>query len=213
MAVANRQRKGQKRKTHGQSYGPEYQAWKGIKRRCLNAKAKNYHHYGGRGITVCDAWRDSFAAFFAYVGPRPSPKHSIDRYPDNNGNYEPGNVRWATQSQQCRNTRANRQVEYRGERMPLVALAERTGIEFNTLKNRIASWGVGEAVATPPPSSQFGQNRGEHAGSAKLTAAQVVNIRAKAAAGATLAALAKEFGVTDGCIRKIVTRKTWRHLP
>ncbi len=84
---------------------PEYALWISIKQRCFN---RNYHHYvdyGGRGITVCKAWKDSFDTFFLAIGRRPSPDHSLDRFPDNDGNYEPGNVRWATRSQQQRNKR------------------------------------------------------------------------------------------------------------
>ncbi len=82
---------------------PEYSAWVSMKNRCLNPRAHNYRRYGGRGITICREWIDNFAAFFAYVGPRPSAQHSIDRFPDNNGNYEPGNVRWATAKEQTNN--------------------------------------------------------------------------------------------------------------
>ncbi len=84
---------------------PERTAWENIKQRCYNPHNPVFRHYGGRGIVICDQWRDSFKVFFADVGPRPSARHSIDRFPDNNGNYEPGNVRWATQKDQLRNSR------------------------------------------------------------------------------------------------------------
>lgn len=70
--------------------------------RCTRAKNRAYNRYGGRGITVCQEWRDSFEAFLRDVGPRPSASHSIDRI-NNEGNYEPGNVRWATWSTQRHN--------------------------------------------------------------------------------------------------------------
>jgi hypothetical protein len=85
---------------------PLYQTWMDMKRRCLNPKRASYKNYGGRGIRVCQEWLDSFRAFADYLGPKPSPDHSIDRI-DNNGHYEPGNVRWATASQQMQNTRVS----------------------------------------------------------------------------------------------------------
>ena len=84
----------------------EYKIWQGVIKRCTDAGADNWEYYGGRGITVCDRWRSSFPNFLADVGRRPSQKHSLDRYPDNDGNYEPGNVRWATPEQQMQHTRA-----------------------------------------------------------------------------------------------------------
>lgn len=77
-----------------------------MKTRCKYPNRKDYKWYGGRGITVCAEWIDNFAAFFACVGKRPSPSHSIDRI-DVNGNYEPGNVRWATPTEQVRNRRCS----------------------------------------------------------------------------------------------------------
>jgi len=95
---------------HGLARTPEHDIWCGMKQRCGNPNDSAYEYYGGRGITVFEEWRRDFMAFYNHVGPRPSPEHSIDRYPNNDGNYEPGNVRWATRSEQARNKRTPAQM-------------------------------------------------------------------------------------------------------
>lgn len=82
----------------------EYRAWQNMHRRCKYPSTHNYADYGGHGIRVCERW-SVFANFIADMGTKPSPKHSIDRFPDNDGNYEPSNCRWATASEQRRNQR------------------------------------------------------------------------------------------------------------
>lgn len=95
---------------HASKRTPEYKCWKGIMQRCENPKVKRFSDYGGRGICVCEKWRESFLDFFAYMGPKPSPQHSIDRI-NNDGNYEPTNCRWATASEQNKNQRKRRLPE------------------------------------------------------------------------------------------------------
>jgi hypothetical protein len=135
---------------HGHAGTPIYQIWLGIKHRCLNSNDRAFANYGGWGIAICDRWCDSFEAFLADVGPRPSPAHSIDRK-DNNGNYEPGNVRWATTEEQARNKRTNVWIEFDGSRRLVVDWAERLGISASTLHSRLKrpGWTVRDVITTP----------------------------------------------------------------
>jgi hypothetical protein len=116
--------------------------------RCENPNVHNYASYGGRGVRVCSAWRGDFAAFLAHVGRRPSPQHSIDRI-DNDGNYEPGNVRWATTAQQNRNQRDNLFVEVEGRRVLLKDAAETSGVPLTTARRRLSRGLPIEEVLSP----------------------------------------------------------------
>src|ERR1043165_874637 len=89
--------------SHGRYLTTEHLSWREAKQRCHNPKNTQFHRYGGRGIRMCDEWRRDFLAFLAHMGPKP-PGHTLDRI-NNDGNYEPGNVRWATPKQQANNRR------------------------------------------------------------------------------------------------------------
>jgi hypothetical protein len=132
-------------KTHGLSRTATYNTWRSMLARCDNATEPCFHNYGGRGISVCDAWR-SFDQFYADMGPRPSPSHSIDRI-NVDGNYEPGNCRWATASEQARNTRANRVVTHDGICAPLVTHCDRLGLSYQRVHQRLTrGWSVDRAL-------------------------------------------------------------------
>ena len=123
--------------------------WYGIIQRCYNPNSKAFRIYGGRGIQMCPEWRHSFETFLKDVGPRPSPLHSIDRI-DNDGDYEPGNVRWTTRREQNRNKQNTRYIEFRGRVMCLADWSEAVGLNASTIGHRLASgWSVERALTTP----------------------------------------------------------------
>lgn len=122
-------------KTHGATGTRVYRIWSQMWQRCTNPKNKKYHLYGGRGITVCQAWEE-FSAFAYVMGPRPSPAHTLDRI-DSNGNYEPGNVRWATQREQQNNRRDNRKFTVHGETLTLAEMGRRYGVNASLIGQRI----------------------------------------------------------------------------
>lgn len=131
---------------------PEYQPWASMIQRCRNKNVPRFSNWGGRGISVCERWMNSFEAFLEDMGPRPSMKHRLDRI-DNNGNYEPGNVRWATQSEQMRNTRRNVMIAYQGREACLADWSRTFGISAPTLKSRIQRLGTEKAMEMSDTSS------------------------------------------------------------
>lgn len=139
------------RQTKHGGYGtPEYTSWNSMKDRCRNSNNKKFCSYGGRGITVCKRWMDSFENFLGDIGNKPSPAHSIDRI-DVNGNYEPVNCRWATKKEQSRNRRNNRYEVFRGESRLLVELCEEVNIKYDLVLRRIdaLNWTLENALTVP----------------------------------------------------------------
>lgn len=122
---------------HGMTGTVIYGTWHAIRDRCNNPNLSSYENYGGRGIKVCERWLD-FQNFYDDISKLEhfgEEGYTLDRI-DNNGNYEPGNVRWANSKTQARNTRRNIIVEYEGEKMCLMDVAERSGIQYNVLWKR-----------------------------------------------------------------------------
>lgn len=146
--------------THGGTNHPMYQTWLGMKQRCSNPNHKDYHRYGGRGISVCPRWEKDFAAFLSDVGERPSSKHSLDRI-DRDGNYEPGNVRWATPTEQARNKAACIILSIDGETKPLAQWAEELNIPHRTLVSRHAKGWTDERILTTPVTNPQNRERND----------------------------------------------------
>lgn len=120
-----------------------------MKVRCFNRNYERFANYGGRGIKVCDRWIASFEDFLADVGSRPSPEHSLDRI-NNDGNYEPGNVRWATRIQQMNNRSTSHKVKIGDVVLTLAEWARRSHINDNTVTSRlIYGWTEVDAVTVP----------------------------------------------------------------
>lgn len=134
----------------------EYSPWKNMKARCYNTKTKQYKDYGGRGIVVCDRWRNDFLAFLEDIGPRPSKAHSIHRI-DNDGNYDPSNCKWATRKEQAFRRRNTRYIEYKGKKLTLLEIRQlipreqQAEISDYALADRIfnAKWDVMKALTKP----------------------------------------------------------------
>lgn len=126
-----------------------YGTWMGMLKRCSNPAHKNYKSYGGRGISVCERWRN-FHNFVADIGARPSPGHSVDRI-EVNGNYEPGNCRWATLKEQANNRQNSFYVVIGGRKQTLTIWCEEIGIHKETVRRRLkAGWSAEDALTRPP---------------------------------------------------------------
>ena len=133
---------------HGMREEPIYKVWQNMLTRCFDSGSRRFPHYGGRGITVCDEWK-SFEAFLSDMGPRPSSKHSIDRI-NNDGNYEPGNCRWATVKEQCRNKSNNRMVTIHGVTRCMMEWCEILGIPSSTFSDRLRRQWTDDRLVLPP---------------------------------------------------------------
>jgi hypothetical protein len=137
---------------HGLTHSPEHRSWLSMMTRCVwsGPERNDYHLYQGKGIKVCKQWNE-FANFIADMGPKPTKEHTLDRI-DSDGNYEPGNCRWATRKEQARNWKhRNRLFANAGESLTLSEWSERIGISREALRDRIeGGWPLYRALTTPP---------------------------------------------------------------
>jgi hypothetical protein len=147
--------RGQFKPIHGMRFSSEYGIWHGIKARCCNPNTAEFERYGARGIVMCERWRKSFKHFFDDMGTRPSNLHSIDRI-DPNGNYEPANCRWATNTEQSRNRGEwNVLVPIDGRFVTVAEWAEITGGNAFLVYNRLrAGWSPEQAISVPKDSTR-----------------------------------------------------------
>jgi len=126
-----------------------YKSWQSMKDRCFNPKATKFPIYGALGIIVCDRWKNSFKNFLEDMGERPN-RTTLDRYPNQKGNYEPGNCRWATGEQQSQNRPGLRIVTFRGKTACLAAISREFGIDCEMVRNRLRKgWTIEDALNTP----------------------------------------------------------------
>lgn len=134
-------------KTHGASRTPEHNIWKTIKQRTLNENNVDYPAYGGRGIKLCDRWKNSFESFIEDMGKRPSPSHSIDRL-NGDGDYEPNNCRWSTPEEQANNKSTNLRFVYEDQNLTLAQIAKLNNVSYESLRRRIhRGQDIGSAVS------------------------------------------------------------------
>lgn len=136
-----------KREQHRLRHSPEYNSWYNMKIRCYWRKSKSYPDYGGRGIKVCERWRNSFTNFYEDMGPKPSAEYSIDRT-DNDGNYEPSNCKWELRLHQANNNRHNRFITIDGETHTVTQWSRKLGLNHKTVSTRLnqLGWPIDKAL-------------------------------------------------------------------
>lgn len=127
-----------------------YRIWANMIQRCYNPKRPQFRFWGGRGVRVCDRWRISFKAFLEDMGNRPTNKHSLDRFPNKDGDYEPGNCRWATMAEQNRNSRHNRILTFNGKSQCIADWAAELGVPRYRLTDRLnkLGWSIERTLTT-----------------------------------------------------------------
>lgn len=188
---------------HGQHGSPEYNAWRSMKER-VKPTSPNHAWYYDKGVTVCEQWTNSFEDFLADVGLKPSPYHSLDRFPDPNGNYEPGNVRWATASEQSLNRRNAQLLTFQGRTQNADTWSRELGINTSVITRRLQKGWPVEKVLSKENFSLGGKRA-----TSKLTKQQVVEIR-NGNLSCHLTGL--QYGITPSTVNEIRRRLIWKHV-
>lgn len=175
-----------------------------MKFRCYNKKGKSYHNYGGRGIKVCDRWlekKTGFSNFLQDMGLKPSKKHSLDRFPDNNDDYKPSNCRWATPKEQNGNSRKNHWESNNGEKLIISEWARKLGMSVPTIHRHLSTKIMDEIIL---------YYKNKPYGKKMFTYVQVFGIRNRIKNGESKRRLAEELQVSYRTICDIVNYKTYK---
>jgi DNA-binding MarR family transcriptional regulator len=203
--VASRRGPGSARK-HGHAHisrtSPTYRCWGAMIQRCTNQNNAHFSNYGGRGISVCDRWL-AFANFLEDMGERPNGM-TLDRI-DNDGNYEPGNCRWATRKEQAGNTRVTKHVVLDGEVVSLSEAARRLNYDSSQLSKLVRRDGVESAI-------EQARNRwtpGKRHPNSKLSVDDVRAIKSLLSRGDVPSDIAREFSIDQTTVSAIKTGKNW----
>jgi len=199
------------KKKHGLCHTAEYRAWQTMRLRCHNPSNAAYPRYGGRGIAVCDRWRNDFLAFLQDMGRKPSPKHELDRR-ENDLGYYPTNCRWVTRSVNDRNRRNNLWVEFRGQQRLLIELCEQAGIRCDTVKWRLRAGMSLEAALSGParPKRANGVAAAERLSKVvvmpRITPERQQLVASLYSSGLTYDQIAEKTGVSYNSVGRIVKR-------
>jgi hypothetical protein len=188
----------------------EHNSWHAMIQRCYYKGHKNYGLYGGRGIVVCERWRTSFPNFLADMGAKPTSKHSLDRFPNQSGNYEPANCRWATMAEQANNKRNNNKIKFNNESKNITQWARLFNTDQATIKRRLS-----KGLPLDKPRDQFGvppRMVGSDNCKAKLSEADVIKIR-EMAKEMSHSQIARAYSLkSPTTISNIINKKSWNHI-
>ena len=198
-----------KHQRHGLSESPEYLSWGSMKQRCLNPRCKAYPYYGGRGITICPEWIASFATFYRDMGPRPSPKHTLERVNNNQG-YSPDNCKWVTRKEQGENRRHPTSITYNNETRSIADWAKHLNVSYQILYHRLLRHPADDILSMR---LQPNRRRGEAVKTSVLTESQVREMRRlHDEEGLNYTKAGKCFNVDRRYARRIIRREVWKHV-